>query len=554
VIQFGAEGGVAGKKMREMYLRRRHKMKRIIPLACITCIVLLLTFGCALEAPEHGDPDIVIEEEPLYPDEDEPDGSHNFELVIAETPSEIAGFEGIYIDFDKIEVSKGEGKDEEWITVNEDGGEVDILYLAGGGEQNLALSDLEPGDYNELRFHVNKIWVIVDGEEIEMKISSKMLKFMKHFTIKEGEITQLVADFDFHETFRHVHYFKHFKFFKYLLKKFMLKPVIRMMKKHEVGMIKGKIVYPEKTEITVNAYRHGEDEIYKTTNAFCNGWFYLAYMEEGYYDVVFEAEGYTGRVDKIKVKVGKISYIGKIKLEEVSESNSITVNIEVTDPLMYGRLVYVTSYPRGGNIEDNAIETVQTRLTGGAATVTLENYSSGEYDIRAHIDRDEDGELTPGNSSDGLSRDFVGFGSVNVIDSPEEITISGPWGGYFFFPITVRTSSIIPGLDPPDPTHPFSNKTVHLVVVAPGGNWGNYRYGRAAIEPIVVLPDYPPMGSRYPACWGVDGFYDVVGIIDIDGDEDLSSGDYVASVRDIEISDRTAPNQIINESDWSLHQ
>jgi len=525
-------------------------MKRIITLACITCIVLVFAFGCAVHAPEPGDPDIVIEEEPLYPDEDEPDGTHNFELVIAETPSEIAGFDGVYIDFDKIEVSKGEGEDEEWVTVNEDGGEVDILYLAGGGEQNLALTDLEPGEYNELRFHVNKIWVIVDGEEIELKISSKMLKFMKHFKIEEGETTQLVADFDFHESFRHVHYFRHFKFFKRLLRKFMLRPVIRMMRMHEVGMIKGQIVYPENTEITVNAYLDGEDEIYKTTTVFCNGWFFLAYMEEGYYDLVFEAEGYFGREEDIKVNPGEIINLGKIYLEEVSEASSITVNVEVSEPSMYGRVVYITTYLSGGNIEDDAIETVQTRLTDGMATVIMENYSSGDYDIRAHVDRDEDGVLTPGLASDGLSRDFVAFTNVSVSGSSEQVTIDGPWGGYFYFPVTVRTSSIIPGIDPSDLSHPFNDKTVHLVVVEPGGSWDSYRYGRAAVDPI---SGYPPMGSRYPACWGVDGLYDVFSIIDMDGDGDLSTGDYVAGIQDIDISGGTAANQIINEGDWLLY-
>ena len=68
------------------------------------------------------------------------------------------------------------------------------------------------------------------------------------------------------------------------------------------------------------------------------------------------------------------------------------------------------------------------------------------------------------------------------------------------------------------------------------------------------LPDYPPMGTRYPSCWGVDGYYNVVGIIDENHDGDLSAGDYVASVRDIEIVDGTAPNQIINEGDWVLYQ
>ena len=512
-------------------------MKRILPLACITCIVLLIAFGCAVNAPDTGDPTVVVEEEPLYPEEDQPDSTYNFELSIAETPSEIAGFDGVYIDFDKIEVCKGKGDDEEWVTVNEDGGEVDILYLAGGGEQKLAFTDLEPGDYNELRFHVSKVWVIVDGEEIELKISSKILKFMKNFKIEEGETTQLVADFDFHESFRHIQHFRHYKFFKHLLKKFMLRPVMRMMKKHEIGMIKGQIVYPEYTEVTVNAYRDGEDEIYKTTKAFCNGWFFLAYMEEGYYDLVFEAEGYSGREEDVKVKVGKISYIGKIELEEVSEGGDITVTVLFDGQVpVSGHTLYITSFPAGANILksdssevvnnglDGRIETIIEYPTGNdSITLTLDNggngYPSGSYAIRVHIDRDIS---NGGDFSRSIGADSVAFAQVNIAGGPAGVEINGPWGTYF---------QLICGHEIAPPSDVDNTKSMYLSLVANGDSWGNYAYGEGVVSPAIV--------SFFGIdCWSSDTIpntgvepYSLYACIDMNNDWDTdpypNNGDYV---------------------------
>jgi hypothetical protein len=481
-------------------------MKRILPLACITCIVLLIAFGCAVNAPDTGDPDIDIKEE--LPETEKPGGSHNFELSIAETPSEIEGFEGIYIDFDEIDVSKGDDEEEEWITVNEDGGEVDILYLAGGGMQELALTDLEPGQYTQIRFHINRAWVIVEGEEIELKVPSNMLKFIKPFEIVEGETTQLVADFDFHESFRHVHYFRHFRFFKRLLRKFMLRPVIRMMRMHEIGMIKGQVVYPEDTDITVNAFRDGEDAIYKTTTVFYNGWFFLAYMEEGMYDLVFEAEGYFLRLDDIWIDVGDINYLGKISLLDATEINTIEVTVNFDEKIVNGAKIFVTSFPEGGslvnddtvNADDDRIETVFVPLDSNSVTVTLTNsgsgYDIGTYDIRAHVDIDGDGAFTTKKNID-----YVSLGTVNVTGFSNTVTISEPWGTFNRF-IVDNFATLPPEVR--------DTELMYLTVVGYGNTWGNYGYGSRSIQVI----------ARYPSVdiWAPFGEYSFLAVIDVGGD------------------------------------
>jgi len=514
-------------------------MKRILPLACITCIVLVIAFGCAVNAPE---PTIVIEEEPLVPDEDDPDGTHNFELVIAETPSEIAGFEGVYIDFDRIEVSKGEDEEDKWVTVNEDGGEVDILYLAGGGMQELALADLEPGKYTQIRFHLNRAWVIVEGEEIELKVPSDKLRFIKPFNIVEGETTQLVADFDFHESFRHVQHFRHFKFFKRLLRRFMLRPVIRMMRMHEVGMIKGQVVYPEDTEITINAYRDGEDEIYKTTTAFCNGWFFLAYMEEGYYDLVFEAEGYSGREEDVEVKVGKISYIGKIVLEDTTEINTIEVTVNFDEKLINGTHLFVTSFPEGGTLvnddtdsaDDDRIETVSVPMDGNSVIVTLTRagfgYDIGNYEVRAHIDIDGDGAF-----SMSPNHNYISLGSVSVISTTNTVIVGEPWGTYTSIAVSNRANN-----RPPSVT---GKEMMYLRVFDMNDSWGNYAYSSKSIISLA--------GAIGMDMWAPYGTYNFYAVIDMNDNFPVlgvpDSEDYVYTNMGIAWTSGLFPDQILDQ-------
>ena len=515
-------------------------MKRILPLACITCIVLLIAFGCAVNAPDTGDPDNVIEEESFEPEK--PGKSHNFELSIAETPSEIQGFEGIYIDFDDIEVSKGHDEEEEWITVNEDGGEVDILYLAGGGMQELALTDLEPGQYTQIRFHINRAWVIVEGEEIELKVPSNMLKFIKPFEIVEGETTQLVADFDFHESFRHVHYFRHFRFFKNMLRKFMLRPVVRMMKLHEIGMIKGQVVYPEDTDITVNAYRDGENEIYKTTTVFCNGWFFLAYMEEGMYDLVFEAEGYFLRLDDIWVDVGDINYLGKINLSDTTEINTIEVTVNFDEKIVNGAKIFVTSFPEGGslvnddtvNADDDRIESVSVPLDSNSVTVTLTNdvsgYDIGTYEIRAHVDIDGDGIFTP-----SPKQNYISLSRVSVTGPTNTVIVGEPWGTYTSIAVSNRADN--------RPGSVTGTEMMYLRVFGNDGSWGNYAYSRKDILAIA--------GAIGMDMWAPFGIYDFYAVIDMNNNFQAlgvpDSGDFVFTNTGIEWTSGLFPEQTLEQ-------
>ena len=314
---------------------------------------------------------------------------------------------------------------------------------------------------------------------------------------------------------------------------------------HEVGMIKGQIVYPENTEITVNAYRDGEDEIYKTTTVFCNGWFFLAYMEEGYYDLVFEAEGYSGREEDVKVKVGTINYIGKIELEEVSEVSSITVTVNFSGQTpVTGNTLYVTSYYAGDNILkndsddvvdnnlDSRIETVMIDPMGtNPLTVTLNNkgdgYDSGRYAIRAHIDRDP---TNGGEFNRSRDWDFVAFTEVTVTGEPASIDVNGPWGTYFQLTFS----------NDPTPPSGIDTKSIYLTVVNVGDGWGNYAYGEGVTRPATA----PYFGFD---CWASDTApntsvepYSLYACIDMDDNWDTNpypdNGDYVIEGEPLKIS------------------
>ncbi len=69
-----------------------------------------------------------------------------------------------------------------------------LLALQDGLEAKLAMGELDPGKYTQIRMEVSKVEIKVKGDAVlkEAKLPSGMLKFVHPFEIVDGEETELV--------------------------------------------------------------------------------------------------------------------------------------------------------------------------------------------------------------------------------------------------------------------------------------------------------------------------------------------------------------------------
>ncbi len=100
----------------------------------------------------------------------------------------------ILVTIDKLEVhSSASG----WVTLSTQVKQYELLELkASGASALLADANLAAGTYEQIRLHVSKVEVTVDGEVQEAKLPSNSLKIVGNFTVVAGETTTLSLDFE----------------------------------------------------------------------------------------------------------------------------------------------------------------------------------------------------------------------------------------------------------------------------------------------------------------------------------------------------------------------
>ena len=220
--------------------------------------------------------------------------------------------------------------------------------------------------------------------------------------------------------------------------------------------------------------------------------------------------------------------------QTTNTGNRIIVNVTYSDSSLDGKNVYVKSFTDGGDIPDDVVETQVGVLSGDSASIILDNngagYPDGTYEIRAHIDVNDNGLSAEENI------DYITLGKVTVNGASSDVTLSGPWGTYSGF--SVYNSS------PPTDT---DGKTMYIIVVSQGNYWGNYSYAKNTF----LLPG-AVIGMDL---WGPFGTYDLYACIDMNDNMDVTgapdSGDYVYSHLNIDWSSDSFPNETI--SSWSTY-
>jgi hypothetical protein len=73
-----------------------------------------------------------------------------------------------------------------------------LLAYQGGLQAKLAVGDLDPGKYTQIRMDVTKVEVKIKGDAVlkEAKLPSNTLKFVHPFEIVGGQVTEILFDFD----------------------------------------------------------------------------------------------------------------------------------------------------------------------------------------------------------------------------------------------------------------------------------------------------------------------------------------------------------------------
>jgi hypothetical protein len=227
--------------------------------------------------------------------------------------------------------------------------------------------------------------------------------------------------------------------------------------------------------------------------------------------------------DMMKSEYLKISFLFVVLLSGMfgctfdtggNQPSIFEVSVTDTDhPIVDGKPVYVTIFPKDGNIPQDLLESETGTIVGSTATITLDNlglsFPGGAYKIRAHIDVDNNGVLTS-----AVDSDYLAIIEVNGTGGIVNVDLNGPWGTYFS--VIVNNVSTPPSTD---------DKNLYLALVKEGDYWGNYTYGENNFM--------PPLGFRGIDCWACDGTYEFLAFIDTNGNMATTggpdSGDWVAS-------------------------
>jgi hypothetical protein len=513
---------------------------------------------------------------------------NNIKVSATDAPLEYEDLEKVNIKFSKMEVSMDDIDDEytEWITINEDGGQFNLLELTNGTCQTLALAKLDFGQYQKTRFQVSEVTVMENEQEHPVYLDSETITITREFFVEEGRMTNFVLDFDAKRSLQKMDSL------------WVMTPIIRFADRYKTGAIMGNIVYPEdlkltdetseksieetteestqetteestgetteesteetteestqetteestekpvkksteeavkevKVKATVNAYRDGETEIYSSTISHDSGKFILGYLETGLYDVEIKAgpeDEYFLWVEDVDVVMGEVINLGKLELALFEEKkpiiNTITVDISnIQDISTYGTPFYVTIFPIGEKITDDNVFETQKGEILGTTASITLDNSDEGYPDGVYGIRVHIDFNRDGKLTAENGQDFVAVGEATVSGGSAYTVINGPWGAFLQLAVANQ-----------EDVSPVTTGRMYLTLVSQGGTWSSYSFGEANFD--------PPLGIRGIACWPPpNGTYDFLVFIDTNsnmektGEPDL--GDWVAS-RSITISD-----------------
>ncbi|HMB40839.1 MAG TPA: DUF4382 domain-containing protein [Balneolaceae bacterium] len=153
-----------------------------------------------------------------------------------------ADYESVFIDVQEVRIHRStdaEMDESGWIDIMNEPQRLDLLSLVNGNVALLGELDLEPGQYNQMRFILgDDNEVVLNGESIPLDTPSAQqsgLKLNIDSEITEGGLFSLLLDFDASRSIVQAG----------ASGKFILKPVIRTVSLEATGSIEGDIIPAE---------------------------------------------------------------------------------------------------------------------------------------------------------------------------------------------------------------------------------------------------------------------------------------------------------------------
>ena len=141
-------------------------------------------------------------------------GTGQLSLSLTDKPSD--DYKAVYVTIKDIAVHKADDPEDSWTVVAEVNRTINLLELANGVREDLALIDLPSGHYTQMRLMIGDTWdsgtnilgqphsaanyvIDMNDETHEMKIPSGFqtgVKLVQGFDINENSTTELTFDFD----------------------------------------------------------------------------------------------------------------------------------------------------------------------------------------------------------------------------------------------------------------------------------------------------------------------------------------------------------------------
>jgi len=141
-------------------------------------------------------------------------GTGQLSLSLTDKPSD--DYKAVYVTIKNIAVHKADDPEDSWTVVAEVNRTINLLELANGVREQMALVDLPSGHYTQMRLMIGDAWdsgnnilgqahsaanyvIGMDDQTHEMKIPSGFqtgVKLVQGFDINENSTTELTFDFD----------------------------------------------------------------------------------------------------------------------------------------------------------------------------------------------------------------------------------------------------------------------------------------------------------------------------------------------------------------------
>jgi hypothetical protein len=165
--------------------------------AIATCTALGLILGGAAACSDDDDDDNTTE----------PDGDGRLIIRMTDAPFPYALVESAVISIDSLAVRLDTDADpERWITVSRNNRDIDLLTLQNGESEVLVDTELEVGDIEGIRLHVDEATVtLTDQRDFDLDIPSSdedgIDVPVTGISLREDQTTELLLDFDVSNSF-----------------------------------------------------------------------------------------------------------------------------------------------------------------------------------------------------------------------------------------------------------------------------------------------------------------------------------------------------------------